>query len=335
MNVQSVTVKLTEVYDLSTQTDTLGLIGIKTPSSSYISSKYSGLWKNFKYVRVNSCNVSIACASHLPADPLQIGQEAGKVAPQDMFNPILYGAVSNESWDYLVSRIYSTTSPFTTRQGGVRHAFDAYPSLNSTASWNIYYSLLADEKFKKAMVQSGLSMTNLRPLVYAILSTTAISSDLMGDVQPTPDSMGEQMTVSASGSPTELSSLPLSPNNGNTIFKGHPQPMPRVPTLPIGGTSIGGIPSAYVGIIIIPPASINLTYFRLVCTWYVTFEVLRSDGQIDVTGANNYGALSHYQSFATPVDPSDMSKTFVKDAGDGVGRSVVGDGIDLNLVMES
>lgn len=332
--MQSVTVKLTEVYDLSTTQDKLGLIAIKTPSAAYISGKYSGLWKNFKYVRLNKCDVSVACASHLPADPLQIGQDPGKVAPQDMFNPILYGAVSNESWDYLVSRIYQTGLPFTTRAGGVRFASDAFGSLGSGNNWNIYYSLLADEKFKKAMVQTGLSMRGLRPLVYAVLSTAGYTSGLNGDVQPTMDSMNDIVTSSGAGAPATITGA--SPNNGNTIFKGHPKPMPRVPTLPYGSSLIGGIPSSYVGVIIVPPASLNLTYFRLVCSWYVTFEVLRSDGQIDVTAAQSYGVDSHYESYSLPIDPSEkLSDTFVSDAGDGVGRSVVGDGIDLNLVMES
>lgn len=331
--MQSVTVKLTEVYDLSTTVDKLGLIAIKTPSATYISSKYSGLWKNFKYVRLGKCDVSVACASHLPADPLQIGQEVGKVAPQDMFNPILYGAVSNESWDYLVSRIYQTGTPFVTRAGGVRFASSAFGG-TGFSDWNVYYSLLADEKFRKAMVQSGLTMKGLRPLVYSILSTSGITSGLSGDNQPTPDGMGEQIGSSNVGSAVALGSS-ASPQNGNTIFKGYPKPMPRVPTLPLGSTLIGGIPSSYVGVIIVPPASLNLTYFRLVCSWYVTFEVLRSDGQIDATNASSYGADSHFESYSTPADPSKVSETFVKDAGDGIDRSVVGDGIELNLVMES
>lgn len=330
--MQSVTVKLTEVYDLSTTQDKLGLIGIKTPSATYISTKYSGLWKNFKYVRLDRCDVSVACASHLPADPLQIGQEAGKVAPQDMFNPILYGAVSNEHWDYLISRIYATGSPFVSRAGGVRFASTAFDGAGFN-DWNVYYSLLADEKFRKAMVQTGLTMKGLRPLVYSVLSTSGYSTGLSGDNQPTMDSMGEIATSTGAGAPAVITGA--SPNNGNTIFKGRPKAMPRVPTMPFGGSLIGGIPSSYVGVIIVPPASLNLTYFRLVCNWYVTFEVIRSDGQLDASNASTYGNYSHYESYATPVDASKVSDTFVKDAGDGVDRSVVGDGIDLNLVMES
>lgn len=328
--MQSVTVKLTEVYDLSTTQDKLGLIGIKTPSANYINGKYSGLWKNFKYVRLDHCDISLACASHLPADPLQIGESAGKVAPQDMFNPILYKAVSNETWDYLISRIYQTAS-FVTRAGGVRFTADAIPG--SSQDWNIYYSLLADEKFKKAMVQSGLSMSHLRPLVYSILSTGGATPGLSGDNQPTMDSMNDQVVTDGSGQPSVVQSA--SPNNGNTIFKGYPKPMPRVPTLPLGSTLLGGIPSSYVGVIIVPPASLNLTYFRMVCSWYVTFEVLRSDGQLDIASASSYGANSHYQSFSLPIDPSKLSDTVVKSDFDGVDRSIVGDGVQLNLVMES
>ncbi|ADB24814.1 ORF9 [Chimpanzee stool associated circular ssDNA virus] len=87
-------VKVSETYDLSTQTDKMGFVGIHTPEGKLVYNMWSGLFKNFRKFRYASCDVTMACASMLPADPLQIGVEAGDIAPQDMFNPILYKAVS-------------------------------------------------------------------------------------------------------------------------------------------------------------------------------------------------------------------------------------------------
>ena len=99
-------VKVSETYDLSTQTDKMGFVGIHTPEGKLVYNMWSGLFKNFRKFRYASCDVTMACASMLPADPLQIGVEAGDIAPQDMFNPILYKAVSNDSMSTLLNRLY-------------------------------------------------------------------------------------------------------------------------------------------------------------------------------------------------------------------------------------
>lgn len=333
---QTVNVRLMETYDLSTNQNRLGLIGIKTPSASYIQKKYSGLYKSFKFVRIKSCDVELVCASQLPADPLQIGQSAGKVAPQDMFNPLLYTACSNDTWNALLSRIYnSATSQYVTNSlsQSVRVFNDALDGADDTTNWNVYYGLLAEGKMKKAFVQSGLSMRGLVPIVYQVLATNGLNAGLSGDTQPTVDSLNEVVPSSNIGG--VITGNAASPLNGNTVFKGHRMSMPRVPTYLVP-TLLGGIPSCYVSAIVVPPASLNLTYFRLSVHWNVEFSGLRSDADWSLTDMASIGNWSRSEFYASePTATSKYSETAVNaDEGD-VKRSVDADGVNLDLVMEA
>jgi len=182
-------VKVSETYDLSTKPDKMGLLGIHTPDGKLVYSMWRGLFENFRKMRYVSCDVAMACASMLPADPLQIGVEAGDIAPQDMFNPILYKACSNDSMSNLLNKIYA---------GGGLYEGDTWVNKNSVSSENtpdfhysstqdvdqfaMYYGLLADtDGWRKAMPQAGLEMRNLVPLTFSLVATQGQPS-VIGDL---------------------------------------------------------------------------------------------------------------------------------------------------------
>ena len=73
-------VKVSETYDLSTKIGKMGIVGIHTPDSDLITRHYGGFIQNMKFAKFVKCDVAMACASMLPADPLQIGMEAGSIA---------------------------------------------------------------------------------------------------------------------------------------------------------------------------------------------------------------------------------------------------------------
>lgn len=172
-------VRVSETYDLSTKPDKMGMLGIHTPDGKLVYSMWSGLFQNFRKMRYVSCDIAMACASMLPADPLQIGVEAGDIAPQDMFNPILYKAVSNDSMSNLLNKIYAA--------GGVPDGATWFNknsvSAENTPEFNfndtleidqfaMYYGLLSDTSgWKKAMPQAGLQMKGLVPLTFSLLAT--------------------------------------------------------------------------------------------------------------------------------------------------------------------
>lgn len=165
-------VKVTETYDLSTQTNKMGFIGIHTPEGKLVYNLWSGLFKNFKKYQFKSCDVTMACASMLPADPLQIGVESGDIAPQDMFNPILYKAVSNDSMSNLLNRLYAGQAAVDVqlaRNSVVSQNNDSfeYDANNDVDQFAMYYGLLSESGgWKKAMPQAGLQMRGLRPLAF-------------------------------------------------------------------------------------------------------------------------------------------------------------------------
>jgi hypothetical protein len=121
----------------------------------------------------------MACASMLPADPLQVGVEAGDIAPQDMFNPILYKAVSNDAMSNLLNKINaggqtSNTGTWFNKnsvssQNDVSFNYDATKEIDQFA---MYYGLLSDtDGWKKAMPQAGLQMRELVPLTFSLVAT--------------------------------------------------------------------------------------------------------------------------------------------------------------------
>ena len=172
-------VKVSETYDLSTKPDKMGLLGIHTPDGKLVFSMWKGLFQNFRKMRFVSCDVAMACASMLPADPLQIGVEAGDIAPQDMFNPILYKAVSNDSMSNLLNKIYAAGGYLDASTWLNKNSVSAentpefvYDSTKDIDQFAMYYGLLADTSgWKKAMPQAGLGMKGLVPLTFSLVAT--------------------------------------------------------------------------------------------------------------------------------------------------------------------
>lgn len=284
-------ITIRETYDLSTAPGRLGLIGIHTPGSAIIRKLYPGLWLNYNKVKVNSCNVALACASLLPADPLQIGVETGDIAPQDLFNPILYRACSTDSFNTILNRMYGSDNLFSLQDGSIAFPSngpgDPFPSITDTLSEDVYYGLLSESGWKKAMPQSGLQMRNLVPLVYNVISNYGNAARSKG---PTQNADSDQWAFVPNASGTETSSIKLA-----TIYRGHSFPMPALPTARgmvqgqasyVDSTSTQAgvdnswyfpyfpptlIPKTYVGCVIIPPSKLHKLYFRMSISWSISF----------------------------------------------------------------
>ena len=181
-----VSVRVSETYDLSTKVGKMGIVAIHTPTGSLIDKMWPGLVLQHKKVRFVKCDVAMACASMLPADPLQIGVDAGAIAPQDMFNPILYRAVSNDAMSNIQSYIQGYGSAGSAGTNGVNQGSvvdmndpgftDGSQTPNQIDAFSMYYGLLADsDSWKKAMPQSGLTMRGLFPLVFQVVSNYGVN----------------------------------------------------------------------------------------------------------------------------------------------------------------
>lgn len=312
-----VTVKISETYDLSTKVDTMGIIGIHTPSIAQVQKVWGNLLNSFKFMKFVGCDVTMACASMLPADPLQIGVEAGKIAPQDMFNPILFKAVSNDSYNTIQARIMNADPISAGNYDGslVREEYD------ESNAFNVYYGLLADpDGWRKAMPQSGLQMTGLYPIVYSVVNTYG------NQVMHNADGVITEPLDEVAGADTTIVDAPFKA----FTFRGPSMRMPAIPTkmlthviatgdFPYEGTSLMDtqIPPTYVGCIITPPAKLNVLYYRLKVTWHIEFSGLISKlefgtmSEIAQVGNTTYG--TDYTSQSSKMDAL-TSSVDVKDA---------------------
>lgn len=281
-------VRLSSMYDLQTNTK-FGVIGVHTPTAGQLVTKYDGLLRNYKYFKLKRCNVKIACASVLPADPLQVGVTAGKISPADMMNPILYRAVSNDSWNVFLNRIYSSNWNGDSADG----IDDAFSGLTAANSEKVYYSLLSSPGWRKVMPQQGLSVKNLKPLVHEVVSVFGQQNKISSDVN------GQIADTNIAG--TSNAGTPMLQFSQNTVFRGRTLPMPAIPTTQIDGSAqvtalagVPGIPKTMVLAIVMPFSQLQVMYYRMIVTWDIVFFGLRPSTEIDMGTAVSDGAYARY-----------------------------------------
>lgn len=331
-------VRVSETYDLSTQVNKMGIVGIHTPPTTVLTSLWSGFFKNFRYVRFESCDVEMACASLLPADPLQVGVEAGDIAPQDMFNPILYKAVSNESYSKFVNMMMKSFPPGGTYvnppgiNGGSVDSINS-PVFDSEDQFGMYYALLANpDGWRKAMPQAGLSMHGLYPLVFSVVSNMGnnVTIDSMDAIVSYVDNApGGSYNTGAEGQ----SILAGGNVNWSSVFRGPSMRMPRLPTAFGSSTGTSGAaavvgeamttgpvyPQCYVGLIILPPAKLNKLYYRMKVTWTIEFSEPRPD--TDIMSDSNL-VIASRNLYATDYDTQSGLMTNVSTMVDSEGTTL-------------
>ena len=328
------TVTVTEMYDMRTVKDKLGVIGIHTPTSSSIARRWHGLFDNHRKFQIVSCSIRLASASMLPADPLQIGVSGTAVAPEDIMNPILYRAVTNESWNSVINRIYGSSG---TESPSVHYMTDdAFSGVSAENQRKAYYGLLGSNEWKKAMPQTGLSMGSLRPLVYSVVST-------FGNMyNPTAGTSTSQLdriaSVSTNGAPQSVTSG----SNNQTVFKGRAHPYPALPCSTPGSSTIEGYPypfldifsapKSYVACIVMPPATLTVMYYRLLISWKIRFfgpvSSFDKENLVDIADAGAYVYTKNYTiTSAKEVDEVDEETKSSANTVDSIGSV-------MELVME-
>lgn len=332
-----VTVTIRETYDLSTNTNRMGLLAVHTPSVKLLQKLYPGLMLSYKYMKPEKCDIALAAASLLPADPLQVGTEAGDIAPQDLFNPILYRAVSTDSFNTIMNRTYGFNSINALVGGSVSDSgitgSSAFSQANST---EVYYGLLSESGWKKAMPQSGLVMHDVVPLVYEVLNTFGNA------YMPTnASSLNYQDVVNVAGLGATATS------NVAQTFRGRAHPLPRIPTIasmdtdtavptetsdwviPVGTPN--QIPKVPCVLIIMPPAKLHKLFFRMTVSWTITFsEVCSIVERGTYTTMNNVGIYTHASNYL------DMGTDKMDDSAMTTKTDMV-DTVDVNaeMIMQS
>lgn len=307
-------VKIRETYDLHTIRDKLSVIGIHTPTSNIIKRTYPGLLMQTKAYRPVSCDVKMACASMLPLDPLGIGTAEGDVAPEDVFNPILYKACSNKSMSQIEQYLHIMTAD---KDG---------PSIDVNFSgvvpddFNLYYGLLSQtHDWKHANPQSGVSMIGLKPLVYETYDNIGTSSQAIDN-----DGLARDIpSVSFRGSAHPMPFLETTVTHGTvgelptSVATGFNQDDPDhvVNNIQIDVPSV----KTFCGIMIIPPSRLHQLFYRLVCEWTLEFSTIRQISEITSwTGLQHAGKGSHYISYSFD-DSKFVESTGMVDTTEGMG----------------
>lgn len=280
-------VKVSETYDLSTQTNKMALIGVHTPKTDLVRKTYPGLAMNTKFWRIDHQNVVIACASMQPADPLQVGVEAGDIAPEDLFNPILYKAVTNDSMSMIEARMHDLGMDAATTINGNQADVDNANVAGVADEFPVYYALLSNrDGFATSNPQQGVVMKDLKPLVFSM----NYSSGAFG----TGSNYQDIIAPRAAGGQQVTSQL-------LTGFRAGAKPMPRLPTSYVtgaypGNTTVGshvqyngmgdGLPGnsqikmpevqpIYTACIIIPPSRLHKLYYRMQIETVIEFSEVR------------------------------------------------------------
>lgn len=312
-------VKVRETYDLHTLKSKMSVIGIHTPGGNIVKRNYPGLLMQCKGYRPVSCDVAVACASMMPLDPLGIGTTEGDVAPEDVFNPILYKAVSN--WSMSQIEQYMHTGLPNQALASVDYDNDGV----TDDDFPLYYGLLSQtHEWKHANPQQGLRMSGLKPLVYE-----------------TYQSIGDNGVTGAIG----IQSIGNDDAPGGIIpvqtFRGRAHELPMLnTTVPQVSGSPGAVdtssagfgafgvnaelsvpsPKIFCGLIIVPPSRLHQLFYRMVVEWTLEFSQIRPLGDITTwAGLQAMGNNTHWMSydFGTSkvlTDTSEMVDT-VEDMG--------------------
>lgn len=294
-------VKVRETYDLQTITNKMSVIAIHTPRADIIKANYPGLLMQCKAYRPYSCDVKIACASVLPMDPLGVGTAEGDVAPEDLFNPILYKATSNVGMSQIEARITALAQESqnvgSTDVYGNSASVDVDSVTSSADEFSIYYGLLSNtHSWKHANPQQGLQMLGLKPLVYEMLYNVGDNENATQYAFPATD--GSAATATA------------------VAFRGNSKPMPMLNCTSYSSGSVASgftlsnnsqvanheltvpAPQVVCGIVIIPPSRLHQLFYRMVVEWTLEFSGIRPLSEI--VGFSHLGVIgttSHFQNY--------------------------------------
>lgn len=314
-----VVVSISETYDLHTIVDKMSLICIHSPRTDLIAKTYPGLVMNCRSWRVTGIDVTLSTAQQLPLGVDQIGLDSGQIRPQDMMNPILYKAVSNDSWSTLEGRLMGMmssggTAPLTGSMATVENAHVT----DIADEHGIYYSLLSNpDGFRIAHPQQGLQMKGLVPLVFEKYYTHGENYTAISDSAPG--------ITTDNNNKLQISQIPAG------ALRGRPHPMPKLNTTYITGTvgyspdgpevrgtnyqangmgngtpdncqiNMPTIQPVACGAIILPPcsATTGILYYRMVVRAYIEFSDIRPIQEITSFAKmdNVYSSLAYHTDY--------------------------------------
>lgn len=294
----------------------MSVLGIHTPTSDIIKSNYPGLLMQCKAYRPVKCDVRVACASMMPLSPQDVGIADGDVAPEDMFNPILYKAISNKGMSQIEQYIHAGAG-----MADIGPSVKAdYDGITDSDDFSIYYGLLSQtHEWLHANPQSGFSLNGVRPLVYERLYSVGDN----GVAALNPDrSVSEIVPDSFVGAAKEMpfincTAVRVTDDQADVVDSGFT-------TLKNAQVDVPA-PRVFCGVIIVPPSRLHQLFYRMVVEWTLEFSTIRSFGDI-----TTYGGLGFIGNQTHLISYSFGSKELLKESTGMVDTS---SGTEIKRVM--
>lgn len=300
-------VKVRETYDLHTVKNKMTVIGIHTPKADIIKKNFPGLLMQCKCYRPYSCDVRVACASVLPLDPKGVGLTEDDVAPEDIFNPILYKAMSNKGMSQLEARI-NLLAPTGGDIAGPSADVDVDSITNKADEFSVYYGLLSNaHDWRHANPQQGLEMRGLRPLVYDLVYNVGDNDGAVGAAisyfaAPKDDGdkmLGNAQAILGSSKPMPfINCTSYSYHSAKTEGGSAQTGFINDPELYNAEVFVNSLP-VMVGCIIVPPSRLHELFYRMVVEWTLEFSSIRPLCEItDFTDLGRIGDATHFQNYS-------------------------------------
>lgn len=301
-----------ETYDINTIQNELSILAIHTPQSNTLKRFFHGFYEQYKKMKVLGCNFKIACASKQELDPTLVGFEEGQIDPRDIMNPILFKAVTGEGINALMDVIYNQSEEILNTGSNLGHSVDQH-ILTATSALKAYYSLLADDSFRKAHPQAGMTVMGLKPMVHKVVTTQPFkwspTQVLNADSPRILEASSEGSNTGAprgfggqSGSGADFSQDPVNPSvfvsNGMTDMPWLDTAYSKVHTYVDGSGADpknakayslqSNIPRVYMGALVLPPSSgAQNLFFRISVVWHILFRDFRmAQDLLPISGMN-------------------------------------------------
>lgn len=289
----------TETYDVNTLLDELSLLAIHTPQAPSLKRMFHGFFEQYSKFKVLGCNFRMVCATKQELSPVEAGSEAGQIDPRNVLNPILFKACTGEHIDSLCDQIYNrseevaSTGPYN-NGGSISQHIDT--SENAIRS---YYSLLADDSWRKEHPQRGITVMGLKPMVHKVVTTQPFKWNVAAEVPSfsnaanAPDGTAVARGFGGQSGSSITTADPVNPSvfvsNGltempwlDTSYTALVQFRDNegVPTTQQKASKLcANVPRVYMGCLILPPSiganSANL-YYRIQINWHILFKDFRT-----------------------------------------------------------
>lgn len=291
----------TETYDLNTIRNELSLLAVHTPQARSLKRMFKGFFEQYSKFKILGCNFRMVCATRqeLTPDLVSVG---GALDPRDVLNPILFKACTGEGMNALLDQIYNSAEEYL--PGGQSSGSLAQHLDNSSGAIASYYSLLADDSFRREHPQKGITVMGLKPYVHKVVTTQPFKWSVaprLGVNLPDIPKVQEASTPNSSaggvigfGGQSGSDDVNSDPVNPSVFVSNGLTEMPWLDTayssvhqyVDGSGTSQGGvkayatianIPRVYMGCLVLPPSlgTTSNLFFRMQIVWHIAFKDFR------------------------------------------------------------